>query len=341
MSCRVIYCLSLVLLATFAGCGNESNELAIPMIFVENSGTSAVSPQFAALNGGVPAGLQVTFVGDVFHIQGGHFRSNMKAFLGMNNDLARRPDSLMTTERHLLPGAPFVYTDPVSGRETILEVEVPIEYSDIDEIRITVPPGVACSATFTNPIVRLYGDDGSSFPKADLMFLVGPRGIALTPNRGPDTGEFAVTVHGDFFSPHTQIGFRYRDPLDGEVKVLGDRPETDIVELYVDRHTMVIPDWPGVVPNSTLGLAEELPVTVLFFENIDSITGNSELEPALGGIPPCNALEPESAEAPLQRNGVRNSEKPDAFIFQPTGVTDYPVIEAITPESGPEIGGNT
>ena len=91
----------------------------------------------------------------------------------------------------------------------------------------------------------------------------------------------------------------------------------------------------------TYGLAEELEADLLLFESIDEIAGNLALEPGLGGRRPCAALEPESPEAPLARMGVRNSEKAKAFTFLPSGVTDFPRIDGITPEQGSEIGGNT
>ena len=171
--------------------------------------------------------------------------------------------------------------------------------------------------------------------------MVGPLGVALTPRRGLDIGNYAVTVHGDFFSPYTQVAFRYVDPADGQTKILGNTPETDIPELFIDRFTLVVPDWPGVVPNSTLGLAEPLDVDLLLYESIDAIASNLGLEPNLGGVAPSAALQPHAAQAPLILDGVRNSEKANAFTFLPTGVTDYPLIEGVTPESGSEIGGNT
>lgn len=342
MSRRLRLCVAGVLGLLLVGCGAGKGELSIPRAFYNNAGTSSASPQFAAIGGGVPEGVQATFVNDTLLLRGEHFRLSMKVFFGMNSALARRPDSIFTTARHLLPGTPFVYTDPVTSQQTILEVEAKsIEFVNGNEIRVKIPPEVACSPNFTNPIVRFYGGDGSSVPADDLLHVVGPRCIALTPNKGLDVGGFAVTLHGDFFSPYTQVAFRYVDPATGNTHVVGNTPATDIVELFVDRHTMVIPNWPGVVPNSTLGLADELPVDLLLFENIDSINGSLQLEPDFGGVSPCSSLLPESPEAPLQYNGVRNSEKAEAFVFLPTGVTDYPSIAGITPESGTEVGGNT
>ncbi len=331
-----------VLVLFVTGClGDTSNELAIPTIHFNNGGTSTVSEQFANIGGGVPDGVQATFVGDVVVIRGIHFREDMKAFLGLNIQLAQRPDSIMTTPRHLMPGEPFVYTDPVSGQKTVLEIEADVEFSRLDEARIKIPAGVACHPAFTNPIVRLFGDAGSGPAITDIYHVIGPRCIAMTPNKGLDIGGFAVVIHGDSFSRHTQVAFRYTDPATNETVVVGNTPDTDIEELFVDRHTLVIPDWPGVVPNTTLGLAAELEADLLLFESIDAISGNITLEPEHGGVAPCDHLRPESPEAPLQPNGVRNSEKPGAFTFLPTGVTDFPSIAGITPEFGSEAGGNT
>ncbi len=343
MERRKLFCAVAALCAVVAGCGGtfSSNEMAIPFVHILNGGTSAVSPQFSALGGGVPAGVQVTFVGDVIVLRGIHFRPTMKVFFGLNNQLARRPNSLLTTSREYLPDRPFVYEDPATGAKTTLEVAVPFEYTHTQEVRITVPPALACNAAFTNPILRLYGDDGSSFPLADIYFIVGPRCIATTPNRGVDIGGFDVIVHGDFLSPYTQVAFRYLDPADGIVKTVGDTPGTDITELYVDRHTLIIPKWPGIVPDSTHGLAEELKADLLLYESIDDIVGSIALEPGLDGTPPCSVIDHVGPELRLEPKGVRNSEKADAFTFLPTGTTDYPSIAGIVPEFGSEVGGNT
>jgi len=329
MDRRQYFAALLLLTVVFSGCTNGS--LSIPRIQANNGGTPAVSPQFGFLGGGIPDGVQVAFIGDVVLLRGVQFRPDMRVFIGMNNLLARRPDSLLTTERHLLPGEPFVYTDPVTAEKTILEVESIMEFTHQFEVRITIPPAVACNDDFTNPIVRLYGDAGSSFPEADLYYIVGPRCTALTPMKGVDIGGYDVTVHGDFFSPSTHVGFRYRDPTDGTIKVLGTTAATDINELWIDRHTMVIPNWPGIVPDSLHGLARELEVDVLLFEAIDE----------LSTPPTCDPLRPESSEVKLETHGVRNSEKAGGFVFLPTGVTDYPRIEGLLPESGSEMGGNT
>ncbi len=343
MERRNLFCAMAAFCAAIAGCGGtfSSNEMAIPFVHIQNGGTSAVSPQFSALGGGVPAGAQVTFIGDVIVLRGIHFRPTMKVYFGLNNQLARRPNSLLTTIREYLPETPFVYEDPITGDKTTLEVAVPFEYTHTQEVRVTIPPALACNAAFTNPILRLYGDDGSSFPLSDIYFIVGPRCIATTPNRGVDIGGFDVIVHGDFLSPYTQVAFRYLDPADGIVKVIGDTPGTDITEHYVDRHTLIVPRWPGVVPDSTHGLAKELKADLLLYESIDDIVGSIALEPGLDGEPPCSNLPLVGRELTLERKGVRNSEKANAFTFLPTGTTDYPSIAGIVPEFGSEIGGNT
>ena len=248
MQRRLAVSFGLVAALFLAACQQASNELPIPNIEILNGGTSSVSPQFGALGGGIPDGRQVTFVDDVVVLRGVHFRPDMKAFLGLNIQLAYRPDSLMTTDRFRLPDAPFVYSDPVTGQKTVLEVEVPIEYSREGEVRIGIPASVACSAAMTNPIVRLYGDSGSSVPTADVYHVVGPRAIALTPRQGLDLGDYSVTLHGDFFSPYTQIAIRYLDPADGLIKVVGDSVADDITEEFVDRHTLIVPNWPGWFP---------------------------------------------------------------------------------------------
>ncbi|MHC4550358.1 MAG: IPT/TIG domain-containing protein [Planctomycetota bacterium] len=339
MAPRAACCGIWVLALLIGGCSQKS-ELAIPAPSFAKATTSPFSPILGPI-GGVPDGVQITFVGDHVAVHGKNFSADLKAFFGLNNQLARRPNSLLTSDRHLLPAEPFVYTDPVTSEETTLEVEVGVEVSSDTLVTLTVPPNVACSAAFTNPIVRLYGQDGSSIPVTDVFHIVGPRCVALAPKRGVDIGGFTVTVHGEFFSPHTQVAIRYEDPATGATVVKGDTAATDITELFIDRNTMVIPTFPGVVPNSTLGLAEPLDADLLLFENIEEITGSIVLEPTLDGVPPCDVLRPESSEAPLSETGVRNSEFNDKFTFLPTGVTDFPSIAGILPESGPEIGGNT
>ncbi|MHC5050824.1 MAG: hypothetical protein ACYTGK_09460, partial [Planctomycetota bacterium] len=338
MGRRIAFCATVVVASLVAGC-SKSNELQIPLPQEAGTSTSKFSPVLGRL-GGVPTGVQVTFIGDSFEILGKNFSPGIKAFLGMNTDLAFRPNSLMTSDRHILPDKPFVYTDPVSDEETILEVEADVEYASANKIIVTIPPAVSCSATFTNPIVRFWGGDGSSLPVVDLLHIVGPQFIAAAPKRGLDIGDFTVTVHGEFFSPWTQVAIRYRDPMTGNVVVKGNTLATDITEFFIDRNTMVIPSMPGVVPNSTLGLAEPLDADVLLFENIDEIATSIVAEPTLNGDPPCNALRPEG-DVPLNPNGTRNSEFNDKLTFLPTGVTDFPSIASVLPESGPEIGGNT
>jgi len=338
MTRRVAFCATVVVALLTAGC-SKSNELQIPLPQEAASTTSKFSSVLGPI-AGVPSGVQVTFVGDSFEIFGKNFSPGIKAFIGMNTDLAFRPNSLMTSDRHILPDTPFVYTDPVSGEKTILEVEAGIEYSNANRIIVTMPAAASCSATFTNPIVRFWGGDGSSYPVVDIIHIVGPQCVAAAPKRGLDIGDFTVTVHGEFFSPWTQVAIRYRDPMTGNIVVKGNTLATDITEFFIDRNTLVIPSMPGVVPNSTLGLAEPLDADLLLYENIDEIAGSIVAEPALSGDGPCNELRPEG-EVPLNPNGTRNSEFNDKLIFLPTGVTDFPSIASVLPESGPEIGGNT
>jgi len=329
-----------VLTAVFLGGCDFGGEKTVPVASIQSASTSLVSVLARVLAGSVPEGSQIAFVGDLVHLRGFHFRPDMKVYFGMNNDLARRPDSLLTTIRELLPVTPFVYHDPITGEDTILEVETTFEYVTETEVIISVPPSVACNAAFTNPIIRMYGDSGSSFPVTDIYYVTGPHFTAATPKEGVDTGDFSVIVHGDFFSPYTQVAVRYRDPADGIVKTIGDSAATDVKEHFIDRHTLVVPNWPAVVPNSTLGLAKELLADILLFESIEEIVSNVALEPGLNGEGACERLQPEGA-VPLAPKGVRNFEALGAFTYLPTGVTAPPLIQGITPESGPEVGGNT
>jgi len=331
-------CVCLAALAGLSGC-DVGGELAIPKVSIINGGTSSVSAQAAALGASVPAGTQITFLGDIVRLRGQHFRPNMKVYLGLNNALARRPGSLLTTARDFLPAGPFAYTDPATNITTILEVEVPFEFIREDEVLIAIPPEVSASNAFTNPIVRVFGDKGSSLPIADVYFVTGPRYIAAAPKRGLDIGGYDVVIHGDFFSPFTQVAVRYRDPGTGQIRVLGDEPADDIRELFVDRFTLVIPDWPGVVPNVTFGLTDELSADILLFENIEAITSNVALEPELNGRGALKNLLPQG-DAPLNSNGTRNTERLNAFTYLPSGVTAPPLIQALTPDSGTEVGGN-
>ena len=136
--CAVLGLASLLL----AGCGGGSNALQIPRLSFTNGGTSAVSPQFAGLEGGIPQGRQAVFIGDVVVLRGGRFRPNLKFFLGINVPEARAPNSIFTTPRHLLPNEPFVHVDE-SGRRTVLEIEAPVEYTSDTELRVTTPACVA------------------------------------------------------------------------------------------------------------------------------------------------------------------------------------------------------
>jgi len=338
MTRKLLACLCVFAAAVLSGC-SSGGELAIPKVVIISGGTSTVSAQAAALGGAVPSGTAITFIGDIVRLRGLHFRSDMKIYLGMNNALARRPDSLLTTIRDFLPATPFVYTDPVTGVKTILEFEVNFEFIREDEVLIVIPPEVACNAAFTNPILRVFGDKGSSVPVTDVYFIAGPRCIALTPREGLDIGGYSVIVHGDFFSPYTQVGVRYRDPGTGLVRVLGDDPSDDIVEHWIDRYTLVVNAWPGVVPSTVFGLTDELPADVILFESIEAITSSVALEPSLNGRGACEDLQPQG-DVPLNAFGTRNTEKTDGFLYLPTGVTAPPLIQALTPDSGVEVGGN-
>jgi hypothetical protein len=313
------------------------------------TGTADVSSQIRKLGDGIPEGRRITFVGDEIIMPGKHFRFNMNVFFGTNLPLTRRPDSLYTFPRHRLPNEPLVYTNPESGVQTTLEVTAPVQFNTEADVRIRIPAGVACTDLMTNPTLRLYGDDGSSFPTEDVFHVVGPIAIAVTPNKLLDIGGESVIVHGDFFSQYTQIGFSYIDPRTEEEVVLGLTPETDIEEIRIDRHTLVIPEWPGIVKDTLHGLAEEVKVKLLVHENIEAITTNSELEPLLEGEGACFEFRAEgepvsdnqNGEIPYELNGVRNSSNKDIITIIPTGVTDYPSIAGIVPEWGTMLGGNT
>jgi len=338
---KLVRALSVVAIALTTACGGSGvTDLNFPSADLAHSGTSAVSAQVLNLDGGVPDGRRITFLGDEIQLRGENFRPELVVFFGANLPIQHRPDSLYTTPRHLLPKTPFIYTDPVTKEQTQTEIEAPFVFRTADDSLVSVPSAVACTNALTNPTLRFYGEDGSSFPTEDVFHVVGPVAIALTPNKIPDVGGDSVIVHGDFFSVYTQIAFRYTRPSDGTVVVVGAKATDDIREIFIDRHTLIIPEFPGVVPNSNLGLAEELTVDILVFENIEEITSNVELEPALGGKGACFGLQGQD-EIPIVLNGVRNSERKDGLTFLPTGVTDYPSIAGVLPEWGSEIGGNT
>ncbi|MEM8884003.1 MAG: IPT/TIG domain-containing protein [Planctomycetota bacterium] len=336
--------LTVLMVAFTFGCGGsgDSTDLNFPGVDLSDTGTADVSAQVARLAEGVPDGRRITFVGDVITVRGKNYVPGMNVFFGANLPInSIREDGLFNTPRFLLPNAPFVFTDPTNGQQTTTEVGVPVAFNSSEDVTISVPGAVACTEALTNPTLRFFGDDGSSFPTTDVFHVVGPMAIAITPNKIPDVGGDSVIVHGDFFSLYTQIAFRYIDPASGETVVIGANAETDINEIFIDRFTLVIPDFPGIVPNSNVGLARELKVDILVFENIEEITSNAELEPALGGEGACAPLIQQSNEIPLQLNGVRNSERREFFTFLPTGVTDYPSVAGIVPEFGSEIGLNT
>jgi len=172
MQRRIRLCVTVGLLCWLAGCGG--GRIPFPSLYQTSGGTTGVSPAFGQA-GAVPQGLQVVFLSDVILVRGSYFIPGIKVFFGMNGEIARRPNSLMTTDRHLLPETPFVYTDPVTQQETILEVEADVQYISKGELLVTIPPACACSPLFTNPVVRLYGEAGSSIPETDVYYIVGTK----------------------------------------------------------------------------------------------------------------------------------------------------------------------
>ena len=348
---KLAHALSIVVVAMATACGGSSGgtDLQFPAADLADTGTSQVSAQVLRLGEGLPEGRRITFVGDEIIVRGKNFLPGLNVFFGVNTPLTELLDSIFKTPRHRLPNAPFVWTDPDPTlpegdprKDVTLEVGVPVEFFSAEDVKVRIPSEVACTTALTNPTVRFYGKDGSSFPQRDIFHVVGPMAIALTPNKIPDVGGESVIVHGDFFSTYTQIAFRYTDPKNPEKEIIiGHTAETDIQEIFIDRHTLVIPAFPGVVPNSNLGLAEELVVDILVYENIEEITSNEELEPQLQGRGACSGLRQPSSRVQIEENGVRNSERIDSFTFLPTGVTDYPSVAGIVPEFGSEMGGNT
>ncbi|MGH7823475.1 MAG: hypothetical protein ACREQ9_27245, partial [Candidatus Binatia bacterium] len=334
-------------LSLFSACGGGGGALStLPGGGGGGGGTLPGAPslsfqaQLPSLDG-VPVGVDVAFVGDVVTLHGADFTAATKVFLGLNIDLAGAPDSLLTTAAASLPSGPFTYVDPVTSQATILEVEASVEFFASDELRVTVPAAVACHSGFTNPIVRLVNETGSSDPEADVIQVVGPRLVGLTPNRGGDFGGYSVAIHGDFFSPYTQVAVRFPDPVTGDPRTVGNAPDSDIVETFVNRNTILVPAWPGAVQGGGAGLTADRSADVLLFESIDAINGSAALEPQFGGVAPCDPLLPESPQAPLQFSGVRNAVVTNAFTYLAGGVLGFPVVFGVTPGSGPETGGNT
>ena len=86
--------------------------------------------------------------------------------------------------------------------------------------------------------------------------------------------------------------------LPGQTKIIGNTLETDIEEMFVDRHTLIVPDWPGIVEDSTNGLSEDLKVDLLLYESVD------EIAEAKYGQAPCATLTPDRPEAPISRSSI-------------------------------------
>ena len=69
---RLVFCATVVVASLIAGCSN-SNELQIPLPQEAASTTSKFSPVLGPI-GGVPSGVQVTFIGDSVAILGHLFQ---------------------------------------------------------------------------------------------------------------------------------------------------------------------------------------------------------------------------------------------------------------------------
>ena len=83
---RVVFCATMFVALLVAGC-SKSNELQVPLPQEAASTTSKFSAVLGPI-GGVPSGVQVTFLGDSVAILGKNFSAGMKAFFGMNTDVA-------------------------------------------------------------------------------------------------------------------------------------------------------------------------------------------------------------------------------------------------------------
>ena len=187
MSRTTLTCLVVATVLGLAGCGSSSGDARIPAASILGSGTSVVSPQGAALAASVPQGSQIAFIGDVVRVRGINFtppapplgtvgEPGGKVFIGMNNAVARQQNSLLTTPRENLPHEPFVFASPINpGQNTVLEVQAAYEFISQFEILVTIPPGVACSTAFNDPVLRFLGDPvpGSSDPVTGVFHIVG------------------------------------------------------------------------------------------------------------------------------------------------------------------------
>ena len=134
-------CVVALIALTFIGCGSGSGAepgggsnvpgpsapLALGIQGVDgDSDAAGLAASFAS---GVPQGARLTFVGDRVTLMGEGFSPQMRIFLGMNNAIARRENSLLSSEVEDLPSGPFVYVDPdATTSRTILEVEATFEF---------------------------------------------------------------------------------------------------------------------------------------------------------------------------------------------------------------------
>ncbi|MHC4848873.1 MAG: hypothetical protein ACYTEG_10515, partial [Planctomycetota bacterium] len=294
-----------------------------------------------SIGDGIPQGVVVASIGQTVRITGEGFSEDMRFFFGMNNALAKEDDSLLTADAEDLPADPFVYTDPDSGTETILEVEAEFTYVSTTAVDVVVPTALSCTPDFSpsgGPVLRVTDENGSSEPVTDVMFIVGPRAYALDPTQGAEAGGYSVVIFGDNFSPSTQVAIRFKDPVSGNTRILGDgetnngalNADDDLIEQLVDSSTIVIPNWP--TPGVPLGA--ELEVDVLFYENIDSLAANdSDLGRA------CAALEPEG-DVELNESGSRNFELLRSFSFIPAVASGLPAIDSLAPGEGSVVGGD-
>ena len=294
-----------------------------------------------SISEGVPQGAVTTYIGQKVKIKGEGFSEGMRLFFGMNNDLAREADSLLTADAADLPTGPFTYTDPDTATETILEVEADFTFISETEVEVTIPPALSCTPDFSpagGPVLRVTDENGSSEPVTGVLFIVGPEAIAVDRNRGPEAGGYSVVLYGSRFTRNTQIAIRLTDPSSGDTRVLGDgdtsngalNADDDIAEQLVDGNTIVIPNWP--TPGAPL--SAELVVDILVFENIESIAAN---DAALGRA--CEDLEPEG-DVELNAKGSRNFELTSAFTYLPATATGLPVVTSVSPSSGSVVGGD-
>ncbi|MHC4953299.1 MAG: IPT/TIG domain-containing protein [Planctomycetota bacterium] len=315
--------------------GGSASALALLSVADQEGATSGLS-----VGGGTPQGAVVTWIGQTVRIDGEGFSEDMRVFFGMNNALARAESSLLTTDAADLPAGPFVYTDPDSAVETILEVEATFTFVSENVIDVQVPAGLACSQDFSpagGPVLRLTDEDGSSEPATDILFIVGPQAFALDRTRGSESGGYPVAIFGERFSPNTQVAIRFTDPTTGTTRVLGDgetsngalNADDDLAEQIVDSRTIVVPSW----PTPGVALAGDLTVDVLVYENIESIAAE---DPSLGRA--CQSLEPEG-DVELNATGSRNFELLASFVYASVVGAAPPLVDSVSPVDGSVLGG--